>query len=389
MLACRRRGVLGRGRQLAFVCTSSVAVYGVYLAGMSAEAEPRPVARFRGLPQGLAWRDAGHLLVANDSGDGTGVWTVGLDGKRELNVSSEDSLAPGLAATPGRAVFARARQVIDIWHLALRDPSATARKWIYSTRAQLTPNYSPDGSRIAFQSNRSGSPEIWIADADGANSVRLTSFNGPLTGGPAWCSDGRRLAFDSRESGDSAIYVVDTLERVPRRVQSSQANLALPAWSADCRFLLASDGREALFRLPADGGEAQRFTPQRSYQAAVAGKRVIFNVAGPSGMALWSKPIEGGDEAPLPGMPRLTYADSWAANERAIYFTDTTQVPVVVRRYDLASAAIRVAGTLPNPPTALGGLGLAVSADDQSLLYTHTEDTQSDLVIVGADALRQ
>jgi hypothetical protein len=106
-------------------------------------------------------------------------------------------------------------------------------------------------------------------------------------------------------------------------------------------------------------------------------------------MALWSKPIEGGDEAPLPGLPRLTYADSWAANERAIYFTDTTQVPVVVRRYDLASAAIGVAGTLPNPPTALGGLGLAVSADDQSLLYTHTEDTQSDLVIVGADALRQ
>ena len=73
------------GRQLAFVCTSSVAVYGVYLAGMSAEAA-RPVARFRGLPQGLAWRDTGHLLVANDSGDGTGVWTVGLDGKRELTV---------------------------------------------------------------------------------------------------------------------------------------------------------------------------------------------------------------------------------------------------------------------------------------------------------------
>jgi Tol biopolymer transport system component/DNA-binding winged helix-turn-helix (wHTH) protein len=377
------------GRQLAFVCTSSVAVYGVYLAGTGSAAAPRQIARFRGLPQGLAWRDSAHLLVANDSGDGTGVWTLGLDGKLERPASPEDSLAPGLAAVGGRVVYARARQVIDIWQLPLREPAAKARKWIYSTRAQLTPNYSPDGSRIAFQSNRSGNPEIWIADADGANAVRLTSFNGPLTGGPAWCADGRRLAFDSRESGISAIYIVDTLERVPRRVQSSQTNLALPAWSADCRFLLASDGREALYRVPAGGGEAQRFTAQRSYQAAVSGERVIFNVAEPNSVALWSKPFAGGDEAPLPGLPRLAYADSWAASDRAIYFTDTAHVPVPVRRYELASGRVEIAGNLPNSPTALGGLGLAVSPDDKSLLYTHTEDTQSDLVLVRPDAVRQ
>jgi Tol biopolymer transport system component len=246
----------------------------------------------------------------------------------------------------------------------------------------LTPSYSPDGRRIAFQSNRSGSSEIWIADEDGGNAARLTAFNGPLTGGPAWCSDGRRLAFDSRESGVSSIYIVDTLERVPRRVQTSQANLALPAWTADCRFLLASDGRETLYRVSADGGDARRFTMQRSYQAALAGERVVFNVAGPNGMALWSMPFAGGREAPLPGMPRLAYADSWAASDRAIYFTDTSQLPVAVRRYDLASGAIETLGTLPNVPTPLGGLGLAVSPDGKSLLYTHTEDTQSDLVVV-------
>ena len=77
------------------------------------------------------------------------------------------SLAPGLASHAGRAVYSRARQVIDIWHLSLTHPAGSARRWIYSTRAQLMPSYSPDGARIAFQSNRSGSPEIWIADADG------------------------------------------------------------------------------------------------------------------------------------------------------------------------------------------------------------------------------
>jgi Tol biopolymer transport system component/DNA-binding winged helix-turn-helix (wHTH) protein len=369
------------GRQIAFVCITSVAVYDVYLANLDGGV-PRRLTRFRGLAQGLAWRDPRHLLVANDSGDGSGIWTLALDGRLERPAAPEDSLAPGLAAHAGRAVYSRARQVIDIWHLPLAQPAGTARRWIYSTRAQLTPAYSPDGARIAFQSNRSGSPEIWIADADGGNAARLTSFNGPMTGSPAWCSDGRRLAFDSRESGVSAIYIVDTLERVPRRVQSSQPNLALPVWSRDCHLLLASDGREALYLLPADGGEARRFTTQRSYQAAVAADRVVFNVAESNGVVLWSKTLAGGDEAPLPGMPRLAYADSWATDGKAIYFTDSSNAPVALRRYLLAGGRVEVVVELPNTPTPLGGLGLAVSPDGKSLLYTHTEDTQSDLVFL-------
>jgi DNA-binding winged helix-turn-helix (wHTH) protein/dipeptidyl aminopeptidase/acylaminoacyl peptidase len=126
------------GRQIAFVCISSVAVYDVYLAQLDG-GSPRRLARFRGLPQGLAWRDAGHLLVANDSGDGTGVWTLDMEGKLQRPAATEDSLAPGLAAHSGRTVYSRARQVIDILHLSLTHPAGSARRWIYTTRAQLTP----------------------------------------------------------------------------------------------------------------------------------------------------------------------------------------------------------------------------------------------------------
>ena len=136
--------------------------------------------------------------------------------------------------------------------------------------------------------------------------------------------------------------------------------------------------------MPAQGGEAQRFTEQRSYQAAVVGERVVFNVAEPGGVVLWIKPLEGGAESPVPGMPRLAYADSWTANAEAIYFTDTSRRPVVIRRFDLASGAILNAAILPNVPTPLGGLGLDVARDGMTLLYTHTEDTQSDLVLVTA-----
>ncbi|HZF15766.1 MAG TPA: winged helix-turn-helix domain-containing protein [Steroidobacteraceae bacterium] len=372
------------GRQLAFLCMTSVAVYGVYVAEPRANSAPRLLAKLQGFPQGLVWVAApSRLLVANDSGDGGGVWTLELDGTLRRPAAAEETLGMGLAAGNGRIVYTRSRQVIDIWRLQIDPgPAPPARKWIFSTREQLLPQYSPDGARIAFQSNRSGSPEIWIADADGTNAVSLSSFNGPLTGAPSWCSDGRRLAFDSRESGTSAIYVADMLERVPRRVLTSQSNLALPVWSSDCFWLLASDGREALYRVPAAGGDAQRFTMQRSYQAALVGDRVIFNVADPAGVMLWTKPLAGGIELPLPGMPRLDYADSWTANDAAIYFTNIGESPVSVYRYELATGRMRMVAALPNVPTTLGGLGLAVSRDGKSLLYTHTEDSQSDLVLM-------
>ena len=183
----------------------------------------------------------------------------------------------------------------------------------------------------------------------------------------------------------SAIYVVDVLERVPRRVVSAQTNLALPVWSTDCRWLFASDGREVLYRVPAGGGDAQRFTSQRSYQAAVVGERVVFNVVEPANVSLWTQPLEGGDAAALPGMPRLTYADSWAANAHGVVFTDSSTDPVTVRRYDFESRKISEIGRLPNKPTPLGGLGLAISADGATVLYTHTEDLQSDLVLAPLD----
>jgi Tol biopolymer transport system component/DNA-binding winged helix-turn-helix (wHTH) protein len=378
------------GRHLAFVCMTSVAVYDVYLAEPGATRAPRLLARLQGFPRGMAWSsERARLLIANDGGDGGGIWELELDGRLHRPVIGEESLGSGVSAAGKFRVYSRSRRQIEIWRVALAPEGAnTASRWIFSTREQLTPQYSPDGARIAFQSNRSGTPEIWLADADGGNAARLTSIDGPLTGAPAWCSDGRRLAFDSRESGESAIYILDVYERVPRRLETPQPNLALPTWSRDCEWLLASDGRAALYRVPARGGEARKFTSRRSYQAVLAGDRVIFNVAQPGGVTLWMKPSEGGEdpdeETAVPGMPRLAYADAWTADDSAIYFTGRSSERAAVFRYDLATRAIREVATLPAEPAPLGGLGLAISPDGGSLLYTHIADTQSDLALTGA-----
>ena len=51
----------------------------------------------------------------------------------------------------------QSRRSVNIWRVDLSEPYAQARKVVSSSREQTAPNISPDGTQIAFQSNRSGS----------------------------------------------------------------------------------------------------------------------------------------------------------------------------------------------------------------------------------------
>jgi Tol biopolymer transport system component len=73
--------------------------------------------------------------------------------------------------------------------------------------------WSPDGTRLAFVSDRDGTNEIYIMEADGSNQTRLThGAGGPIALGamwPAWSPDGSRIVYASDETGDFEIYIRD------------------------------------------------------------------------------------------------------------------------------------------------------------------------------------
>jgi Tol biopolymer transport system component len=370
------------GKFLAAVCTTSIAVYKILAVPLSG-GPSRLVAAMMGYPLGFAWaEDSNHIIFSNDSGAGGELWLANLNGNLTRLPFGEQGFGPAFAPKSHRLAYARGSKTINIWRIDLmaRSSAESAKKLISSTRMQRVPQYSPDGTKIVFESNRSGTHEIWLADADGSNPVQITSSNGALTGAPSWCSDGQRIAFDSRVSGSSAIYVESIGERVPQRVQTNVPNLAIPAWSGDCRWLFASDGHDMLYRLPSRGGNAVRVTDRSSWYSVVNGDRLFFNVKEPTGVRLWSRPTGDGDEAPLPNMPELGYAESWTVTSKGAYYTDSATNPPTINFYDFAKQSTKPLLSLRRRPTPNDGL--AVSPDGRWLLYTQTDDEQSDIMLV-------
>ena len=141
-------------------------------------------------------------------------------------------------------------------------------KLIASTRDDSNPKYSPDGSRIVFDSRRSGNAEIWVCNADGSNPVQLTSLES-TSGSPRWFPDGRRIVFDSEKEGQPEIYVIDIDTLVPRRLTNEPSDDVTPSVSHDGKWIYFSSkrtGRLEVWRLPAEGGEAVQVTHEGGIQ---------------------------------------------------------------------------------------------------------------------------
>ena len=96
--------------------------------------------------------------------------------------------------------------------------------------------YGQEKNRILFGSDRDGTPEIYVMDADGANLVRLTTDAwvqiSPVTKvtSLAWSPDGTRIAFIADRAGDRRIFVMNADGTNPINITNYPAGDGSPAW---------------------------------------------------------------------------------------------------------------------------------------------------------------
>jgi dipeptidyl aminopeptidase/acylaminoacyl peptidase len=172
------------------------------------------------------------VAVANSGGDVTMIATRPVD---------EDS--PIWAPSSDRVAFIRRFdnwQGYDIWVSALDGTGArsivkeTYERGVEEFRFDANAHWSPDGTRIAYLSSRTGYNHVWVAHLNGNDPIELTK--GPWVDySPRWSPSGDRIAFVSsrvQDLEDRHIWVVSASGGDPQRV-SPDGFCTDPEWSPD------------------------------------------------------------------------------------------------------------------------------------------------------------
>ena len=155
-------------------------------------------------------------------------------------------------------------------HRVRPDGTGLSSLTVFPAQQYSSPVWSPDGSKIAFTSNREADlrprleptpppinygsgpppdfpeaapqPELYVMNADGSGQKRLT-FNVTFDGNPTWSPDGLRLAFQSRDDGDHEIYVINVDGTGLTKLTDNEYADLLPAWSPDGRHIAFTSNR--------------------------------------------------------------------------------------------------------------------------------------------------
>jgi Tol biopolymer transport system component len=124
------------------------------------------------------------------------------------------------------------------------------------------PDWSPDGTRILFQSDRDGNVEIYLMESDGSEQTNLTN-NPADDAAPSWSPDGGKVAFHSDRSGVFDIYVMNADGTGLVRLTDSPDWDIEPSWSPDGELLAyysRRDGNFEVYFMNADGTSQIRLT---------------------------------------------------------------------------------------------------------------------------------
>jgi TolB protein len=165
------------------------------------------------------------------------IWSMDYDGQGQHPIThlGEVSLSPRVAPDNSRVAFAslgKTGWTIRMYSLVLGrlvsfpSPGGTT----------ISPSWSGDGMRVAYSSDRSGDPEIWVADANGNNAHRVTTFRGPDVS-PCWNPrTNNQIAWVSGRTNLPQIYTMESDgANVQRLTDGGYATS--PAWSPNGQFL--------------------------------------------------------------------------------------------------------------------------------------------------------
>jgi TolB protein len=220
--------------------------------------------RLSGGSQGIAETKIYYVKIGGGNKE---IWEMDYDGANQhaLTHLGAVSISPRISPDNSRLAFSslgREGFQIRMYSLLLGRMVNFASS---GGGTNLSPAWAPNGKDLAYSSSRTGDPEIWITDANGGGSRRVTSFRGPDVSPVFNPKTGAQIAWISGRTGLPQLYIMDTDGSAIQRMTDG-GYATSPSWSPNGQFLAFAWDRK--YGPGAPGG-------QDIYVMEVASKRWI------------------------------------------------------------------------------------------------------------------
>ena len=283
----------------------------------------------------------------------------------------------------------------------------------YHPQNDSSPRWSPDGSKIAFLSNREQKNQIWIISTTGGEAHQLTKLKDGVSGSIRWSPDGQKIAFITpRELSDeekkakeekrdeivvdetmrlNQLSIIDVDSGEVQRLTDGKTYVSAPSWSPDSKKIAFTSRPSTdvddlffskIFTIQSSGGTPERLTntkalTEMSPQWSPDGKHIAFS-AGP-GYDLWADPddvycvpAEGGSPTNLTAqLDRSEYPIRWANDSRNIVFRFGTETFTQIGKVDVQTKKIDI---LISKEKIISNVSMSPTLDIMAFVMTDPEN---------------
>lgn len=366
------------GKWIAFVRGPSFLSHDIHVMPAAGGAAKRLTTDGRWVA-GISWTSDGkNLVFSSRRGGPFRLWTIPAAGGAVAPValSGTDAYFPHIARKTPRLVYVLNKVNKTLWRMKMGENGADAKEIISSTRISFQPDYSPDGTRIAYASDSTGAFEIFVSDQEGHSQMQLTHFEGAQTGSPHWSPDGKAIAFDSRPDGHADVYVMSMAGGEARRLTKEASEDRTPFWSADGKWIYFTSnrsGQNEIWRVPAEGGQAEPI----SRNGAISGTELNGEIYYANLTGLWKSPGSLTPEQVTAPFPRV----GWIAHKGNFYFARPDAKGLVeIVQFRPSDKRMMVVARPGHKPSDFDTF--AISPDGQWLMFDRVNHIENEIMLV-------
>lgn len=345
----------------------------------------RRITRLASRMRGYDWvRDGSALLFSSNHEGRQALYVVDIDDARVQALGVQPAEYPSAATASDSVVYAIPRLRTQLREVRLREGEASETDILATTANDSAPAISPVDARLAFVSDRSGAPQLWLHDPATASVFALTDYENATLADPAWRADGQRILVTVRGvAGGSGLVEIDPVTRAQRVLTAADDDVRHGTWGAVAGEVLAvvadADGEVDLVALRDAGGAGPRRRVLvegvgRAEADPVTGS-IYFTRLGGRGLHRLD-PATGKTALVTVATPRF-HVDGWRiASGNIVYVSIGAADSGELRSLDPATGDDWVLASLPDLPV---GLDFSVSANGDRIVLAHVAADDTDL----------